>query len=131
MAAVCLADCCLWLCLAGREVVPPLPPLMELTLPVLKVCLGNLELSSAWELPISWSWRNTTVEVKRRRDNYRYCHLAVIAVLVIVIIVIIVFPPVHIIAFRLRVSLRSGREERGEGKDNQELEHGCWLADGC
>ena len=45
-------------------------------------------------------------------------------VLVVIIIVIIIFP-VHIIAFILRVSPRSGREERGEGKDNQELEHGC------
>ena len=49
-------------------------------------------------------------------------HLAVRTVLVVIIIVIIVLP-VHIIAFILRASLRSGREEGGQGQEKEEFEH--------
>ena len=48
------------------------------------------------------------------------CDLAIITVLIVIVIIIF---PVHIVAFILRLSLRSGREERGEDEDNQEFEH--------
>ena len=108
--------------------LPPLTPRLELrlvlTFPVMKVCRGNLELSSAWELPINWSYRNPKMKVERRENNNNDCHLAVRTVLVVIIIVIIVLP-VHIIAFILCVSLRSGREQGGQGQKKEEFEHDC------
>ena len=56
------------------------------------------------------------MKVERIQDDD--CDLAIITVLIVIVIVIIIFP-VHIVAFILRLSLRSGGEERGEDEDNQ------------